>query len=85
MFQSPNGDGKIQFLRENTPVTVFVQKIDYGITVIFEKINGNTVIQNLVRPPPLYRTEQYPQTLTCHILVTEKEKKGRTIYCLWIL
>ena len=51
MFQSPNGDGKIQFLIENTPVTVFVQKFAYGITVIFEKINGNTVIQNLVRPP----------------------------------
>ena len=51
VFQSPNGDGKIQFLIENTTVTVFIQKFDYGITVIFEKINGNTVIQNLVRPP----------------------------------
>ena len=29
-----------------------MQKFDYGITVIFEKINGNTVIYNLVRPPP---------------------------------
>ena len=28
-----------------------MQKIDYGATVIFEKINGNTVIENLVRPP----------------------------------
>ena len=46
-----NGDGKIQFLIENTTVTVFIQKFDYGITVIFEKINGNTVMQNLVRPP----------------------------------
>ena len=32
---------------------VFIQKFDFGITVIFEKINGNTVIQNLVRPPPM--------------------------------
>ena len=38
------GDGKIQFLIENATVKVFVQKFDYGITVIFEKINGNTVI-----------------------------------------
>ena len=53
IFQSPNGDGKIQFLIENTTVTVFIQKFDYGITVIFEKKNGNTVIQNLVRPPLL--------------------------------
>ena len=52
VFQSPNGDGKIQFLIENTTVTVLIQKFDYGITVIYEKINGNTVIQNLVRPPP---------------------------------
>ena len=41
----------MQYLIENTTVTVFIQKIDYGITVIFEKINGNTVIQSLVRPP----------------------------------
>ena len=34
-------------------MTVFIQKFDYGITVIFEKINGNTVIENLVRPPPI--------------------------------
>ena len=51
VFQSPNGDGKIQFLIENTTVTVFIQKFDYGITVLFEKINGNAVIQNLVQPP----------------------------------
>ena len=51
VFQSPNGDGKIQFLIENATVTVFIQKFEYGTTVIFEKINGNTVIQNLVRPP----------------------------------
>ena len=29
-----------------------MQKFDYGITVIFEKIKGNTVIENIVRPPP---------------------------------
>ena len=52
--QSPNGDGKMQFLIENTTMTVFIQTFDYGITVIFEKINGNTVIENLVRPPPYY-------------------------------
>ena len=44
VFQSPNGDGKIQLLIESTTVTVFVQKFDYIITVIFEKINGNTVL-----------------------------------------
>ena len=44
-------DGKIQFLIENTTVTVFIQKSDYGIMVILEKINGNAVIQNLVQPP----------------------------------
>ena len=49
VFEPPNGDGKIQYLIENATVTVFIQKFDYGITVIFEKINGNTVIQNLVR------------------------------------
>ena len=53
VFQSPNGDGKIQFLIENTTVTIFIEKFDYGITVIFEKINGNTVIENLVLPPPI--------------------------------
>ena len=44
VFQSLNGDGKIQYLIENTPVMVFVQKFDYGITVIFKKINGKMVI-----------------------------------------
>ena len=43
VFQSTDGDGKIQFLIEKTTVTVFVQKYDYGISVILEKINGNTV------------------------------------------
>ena len=52
VFQSPNRDVKIQFLMENTTVMVFIQKFDYGITIIFEKINGDTVIQNLVRRPP---------------------------------
>ena len=55
VFHSTNGDRKIQFLIENTTVTVFVQKFNYDITVFFEKINGNKIIQNLVRPPPLYR------------------------------
>ena len=27
-FQAPNGDGKIQFLIENTTVTVFIQIFD---------------------------------------------------------
>ena len=27
------------------------KKFYYGVTVIFEKIHGNTVIQNLARPP----------------------------------
>ena len=53
VFQSPNGDIKIQFLIENTTVTVIIQESDYGITVIFEKINVYTVIHNLVRPSPL--------------------------------
>ena len=53
VFESPSGDGKIQFLIENTTPTVLVLKLDYGITVIFEKINGNTVIENLVLPPPI--------------------------------
>ena len=44
VFQSPYGDGEIQFLIENTTLTVIIQKFDYGITVIFDKINGNTVI-----------------------------------------
>ena len=51
VFQSPNSDGKMQFMIGNTTVTVIIQKLDYGITVIFEKINSNTAIQNLVRPP----------------------------------
>ena len=51
VFKSPNGDGKIQFLIENTKMTVFIQKFDYRITAIFEKINGSMVIQNLVQPP----------------------------------
>ena len=51
VFESTNGDGKIQFLIENTTITVFLKTIDYGITVIIEKINGNTVILSLVRPP----------------------------------
>ena len=55
VFQSLNDDGNIQFRIENTAVTVFIQKFDYGIMVVFEKINGNKVIQNLVRPfPPTY-------------------------------
>ena len=44
VFRSPDDDGKIQYLIENTTVTVFIQKFDYGILVLFEKINGNTVI-----------------------------------------
>ena len=44
VYQKPNGDGKIHILIENTTVTVFIQKFDYGVTVIFVKINGNTVI-----------------------------------------
>ena len=51
MFESNNVDSKVKFLMENTTVTVFIQKFDYGITVIFEKMNGNTVIENPVRPP----------------------------------
>ena len=44
VFQSPIGDGKIQFLIEKTTVTVFMQKFEFGITVVYEKINGNTEI-----------------------------------------
>ena len=44
VFETPNGDGKIQFLIENTTDTVFIQKFDYDITVHFENINGNAVI-----------------------------------------
>ena len=38
VFHLPNGDGKIQFLIENTTMTIFKQKFD-GNTVVFEKIN----------------------------------------------
>ena len=51
VFELPNHDGKIQFSIEKTTVKVSIQKFDYGITVIFEKINGNTIVQNLVSPP----------------------------------
>ena len=44
VFQTPGSVGKIQFMIENTTVTVFIQKFDDGITVIFDKINGITVI-----------------------------------------
>ena len=44
VFQSSNGDGKMQFLIGNTTVTIITQKFDHGITVIFEEINGITVI-----------------------------------------
>ena len=51
MFESNNGDSKVKFLMENTTVTVFIQKFDYGMTVIFEKIIGSKEIKNLVRTP----------------------------------
>ena len=36
---------------ENTTVTLFIEKIDYNITVTFENINGKTVIKKkLVHP-----------------------------------
>ena len=35
-------DVEIQYRIENTTVTVFIQKFDFGITVIFEKIDGKT-------------------------------------------
>ena len=44
VFQLPNGDGKIQFLIENTTVTVFIKIFDYAIMVIPEKNNGNAII-----------------------------------------
>ena len=48
VFQSPNGKMKyIQVLIENTTVTVFIQKIDCVITVIFEK---STINQNPEKP-----------------------------------
>ena len=37
VFQSPDGDGNIQFQIENTTVTVIIQIFDYDITIIFEK------------------------------------------------
>ena len=43
-FSPHNGDGNIHFQIENTTMTVIIQKFDYGIAVIFEKINSNTVI-----------------------------------------
>ena len=42
VFQSPNSDGKIQFLIENTTGTVFMQEFDYGIAVILKR---STVIR----------------------------------------
>ena len=51
VFQTPDGDSKIQFQIESITVTVFKQKFDYRIMVIFEKINNDTEIQNLVHPP----------------------------------
>ena len=42
VFKSPHGDGKIQFLIENTTVIVFIQKFDHCIAVILEK---STIIQ----------------------------------------
>ena len=53
LFQSSDGDSKIQFLNQNTTMTAFIHTFDYGITVIFENSNSNKVIQNLVRPRPL--------------------------------
>ena len=50
IFQSPNDGGKIQFLIENTKVTVFIQKFYYGTKVIFEKIKSNTVIKTSYAP-----------------------------------
>ena len=44
VFLSPNGNGKMQFLIENDTVMVLIQKFDYGTTIIFEEINGNTGI-----------------------------------------
>ena len=52
VFQSPNGDGKIQYLIDNTTMAVFIQKFDYDITVIFEKINGNNGNSKPRTPPP---------------------------------
>ena len=49
IFQTPNGVDEIQFLIENTTVTVFIQIFDYGMTVIFNKINGHLKPR---KPPP---------------------------------
>ena len=48
VFKSSNDDGNIQFLIENTTVTVIIQKFAYGVTVIFEKINGKGPSKNYV-------------------------------------
>ena len=32
-----SGDGKLQFLVQNTTAMVFTQNFDYGMTVIFKK------------------------------------------------
>ena len=45
VFQSPNGDGELQFIIESTTVTVIIQKFDYRIMVIFEKIKSNLNVQ----------------------------------------
>ena len=39
-FQTPNGDGKTQFLTEDITMTVILQNFDYDITVIFENIKN---------------------------------------------
>ena len=44
VFLTPESDCKIQFLIVNTKVAVFLPKCAYRIAVIFEKIDGNTVI-----------------------------------------
>ena len=44
VFRSTNRDSKIQYLIKDTTVTVFMQKLDYGIMVIFENINSNTAV-----------------------------------------
>ena len=38
VFHLPNGDGKIQYLIENTTMTISKQQFD-GNTIVFEKIN----------------------------------------------
>ena len=49
-YQAPQEP--IQFLIVDTTVTMFIRKFDHEDTVLFEKINSDTVIKNLVRPPP---------------------------------